>query len=64
MTGHTEHIHTSPSSSEPILTSHSSLLIAAILQSVDTKAPIKELKSALDSDTSWCKAFKWESKDS
>ncbi len=66
--GHTECIHTSSSSSEPISepipTSHSSLLIAAILHSVDTEAPIKELKSALASDLSWHEAFKQESKDS
>ncbi len=65
--GHTEHIHTSPASSEPISTfptSCSSLLIISTLQSVDTSAPIEELKSALALDSSWHEALEQESKDS
>ena len=65
--GHTERVHTIPTSSDPIptfYTSGSSLLIASILQSVDTNAPIEELKSALALDSSWHEALEQELKDS
>ncbi len=57
---HTEHIH--PASS-PIPTSHSSFLIAATFQSVDTNPSSREFKSTLASDSSWHEAFEWESRD-
>ena len=58
---HMECIHLA---SSPIPTSHSPILIATTLQSIDFKTPIEELKSALASDPTWCEALEWESKDS
>ena len=55
--------HNSSTLSKPIPTSHSSFLIAATFQSVDTNPSSKEFKSALASDSSWHEAFEWESRD-
>ncbi len=58
-----EHIHTKSTLSKPLPTSHSSFLITATFQSIDTSTSIEEFKSALALDPLWQEAFELESKD-
>ncbi len=60
---HMDLICTNPPSLKLAPTSHSSILIAATLQSIDSGTPIAELKSTLALDSTWHKALEWELKD-